>query len=118
MAGRGGRRPGAGRKPKAVKHETAIQSAERRICDRLPELIDKLFELSMGVLVEGQMPQGMVVYQQPPSFKALEYLVNRVMGRPTERHEHDFSNLSDEELIARTTAALGRDGQAGAHPSA
>lgn len=45
---RGGARPGAGRKPKAVKNQSAISKAEAQIKDRLPELIDNLLHLACG----------------------------------------------------------------------
>lgn len=89
MAGKnGGARPGAGRKPRAEKYETAIGKAEKRIVDRLPELIDNLFRLAGGVVVEQTDPDGeTTVYQKPPDYKANEYLVNRILGKPTERQE-------------------------------
>jgi hypothetical protein len=48
--GRGGARPGAGRKPKAETHETAIAGAEKRLADRLPVTIGTLEELADGGL--------------------------------------------------------------------
>lgn len=88
MAGTGGRRPGAGRKPKAEKYQTAIAKAEKRIADRLPELIDNLFALADGVTVQEMLPDGSTnVYTRPPDFKANAYLIDRIMGKPTERRE-------------------------------
>lgn len=88
-SGRGGARPGAGRKQKRDKNGTAIEKAERQIRDRLPELIDRMFELASGVLVEGVDPQTAktFIYQKPPEYKAISYLVDRIMGKPTERQE-------------------------------
>lgn len=84
----GGARPGAGRKRKHDKNGTAIQQAERRIRDRLPELIDRMFELADGVTVQERTPTGMpVIYQRAPDYKALSYLIDRIMGKPTERKE-------------------------------
>lgn len=105
MAGTGGARPGAGRKRTAVKHATAIQQAEGKIVDRLPFVIDKLFELAEGVAVEKiNNTGGLVVYQLPPDLGALKYLADRVMGKPTERKEHTFDKpleeLSNDELRA------------------
>lgn len=89
MAGTGGARPGAGRKKKAEKFETAITAAEKRICDRLPELIDNLFILAGGVMVkEVDEETGAVnIYSKPPDRQANEYLINRILGKPTERRE-------------------------------
>lgn len=89
MAGpNGGARPGAGRKPKAEKFKLPIARAEKRIADKLPDLIDRMFELSEGVLVEEIDREGTPrIYQRPPDYKAISYLVDRIMGKPTERHE-------------------------------
>lgn len=96
MAGTGGARPGAGRKPRAEKFARPIAAAEKKIADRLPWLIDKEFELAEGVLIEEQTLVGPIVYQKPPDRQAIEYLINRVMGKPTERHEHDIdSEIAD-----------------------
>lgn len=85
----GGARPGAGRKPKDEKFKLPILKAERRIADKLPYLIDKQFELADGVLVERETQEGVVVYRTPPDRQAIEYLLNRIMGKPTERREQD-----------------------------
>lgn len=89
MAGKGGRREGAGRKPKAITrliHETPIQAAEGMIRDRLPWLIGKLFELAEGVHVEKVVGRegATIVYQERPDRQAAEYLIDRVMGKPTQ----------------------------------
>lgn len=99
----GGARAGAGRKRIHDKNGTAIQQAEGKIRDRLPELIDRLFELADGVLVEEVDLAGRPrVYQRAPDYKSLVYLVDRVMGKPTERRELKFDRpleeLSDAEL--------------------
>lgn len=88
----GGARPNAGRKKKAEKFETAISKAERRICDRLPELIDNLFILAAGVTVQEIDKDGIIVYTRPPDRQANEYLINRILGKPTERQEVSGEN--------------------------
>jgi hypothetical protein len=88
MAQNGGARPGAGRKRKHDKYGTAIQKAEKKIVDRLPQLLDNLMALADGIFVEEFTPDGKrVVYQRAPDFKSNEYLINRIMGKPTERQE-------------------------------
>jgi hypothetical protein len=88
MAGTGGRRPGAGRKPKAFKrvvNETPIQAAEGKIRDRLPWLVDKMLELAEGVYEERSVTEGVrVVYKQPPDRQAIAYLIDRVMGKASQ----------------------------------
>lgn len=111
MAGKGGKRPGAGRKPKRDKHATAIDSAERLIRDRLPELVDLAFTRARGVMVKDVTLDGTVeYYETPPDLKAITYLMDRVMGKPTERQvvtgpnggpvQVNVTKLTDEELRA------------------
>ena len=104
MAGPGGARPGAGRKRKTAKFETQIQKAESMIADRLPWLVDKAMELADGVYVEKPGLTGPLVYQLPPDMGAIKYLVDRIMGKPTERREltldKPLSEMTDDELRA------------------
>ena len=107
MAGRGGTRAGAGRKAKRDKHAGAINKAEKRIKDRLPELIDNLFELAEGVEVQERDANGAVkVYSRPPDRQANEYLLNRIMGKPTERHETENRSETTHVFITQLSAAL------------
>jgi hypothetical protein len=104
MAGTGGARPGAGRKRKADKFQGQIQKAEGMIADRLPWLIDKAMELAEGVTVQKPGLTGMVVYQLPPDISAIKYLVDRIMGKPTERREltldKPLEEMTEDELRA------------------
>lgn len=79
----GGARPGAGRKRVRDKNGTAIQQAEKKIRDRLPEIVDAQIALALGVKVD----DGSDVYTKPPDRAASEYLINRILGKPTERQE-------------------------------
>lgn len=92
--GHGGARPGAGRKRSAVRDllDAAAVAAERQITDRMPRLIANMFVLADGVMVEEDVPgeDGEPVrYTKPPDRQANEYLINRVMGKPTEKTEAD-----------------------------
>lgn len=90
--GGGGARIGAGRKPKFERFATAIQRAEKRIADRLPELIDTLFELSEGITVREFDAKGEAkIYDRPPDFRAAAYLVDRVLGKPTQAVDAEVS---------------------------
>jgi hypothetical protein len=96
---RGGARPGAGRKPKEQKFESAITVAERRIADRLPQLLENLFVLADGVTVqEVDSAGGLRVYTRPPDRKANEYLIDRILGRPTAKVEADIDTPEDGVL--------------------
>jgi hypothetical protein len=111
MANRGGVREGAGRKSKREKYNEAIESAELQIRDRLPLLIERLFELAEGhTLIQSNKDVAAIVqqlqdtqgdpdalaetikrieslYRVSPDFKSLQYLVDRLMGKPTEHKE-------------------------------
>jgi hypothetical protein len=105
MAGNGGARPGAGRKAKADKFKQPIAKAEQRIADRLPDLIDLAFELAEGVTVQETDNRGQEkIYTRAPDRQAIEYLLNRIMGKPTERRElrldKPLSEMTDDELRA------------------
>lgn len=78
---------GPGRPRKRDANAGAITRAEKQIRDRLPEVVDKMLELAMGVLVEEQTLEGRFIYQKPPDYKAAAYLIDRIMGKPTERRE-------------------------------
>src|SRR5690242_360996 len=84
----GGARPGAGRKPKDEKFKIPIAKAEKKIADKLPWLIDQAMELAEGVVVQERDKEGgLRIYQRPPDMKAIAYLVDRIMGKATERKE-------------------------------
>lgn len=77
-----------GRPPKAEKFAGAIAKAEARIAKNLVRYIENMEALADGVLVEEVSADGeRTVYQRPPDRAANEYLINRVMGKPTERQE-------------------------------
>lgn len=86
--GWGGARANAGRKSRADKHKGPIAEAERRIADRLPKLIDNMFTLADGVLVEKADAEGAVdVFRTLPCRMANQYLIDRILGRPTQALE-------------------------------
>lgn len=95
---------GPGRPKRADKYAGQVAKAEKRIADRLPVLVDKMLELADGVVVEDVNPvTGQVgIYREKPDRQALVYLIDRIMGKPTEHkeidHHIDVSQLSDDEL--------------------
>lgn len=112
---RGGSRPGAGRKPLREKYERHINQAEKKIADKLPQLVDVLMKQALGqILVQEELEDGPEIHAVAPDRKAGEYLVNRILGRPTEHHELtgadggpiEFDDLSDTERAARAAAIL------------
>lgn len=115
MGNYGGARPGAGRPKKRDANAGAVVKAEKKIRDRLPEVIDALFDLALGITVQEVDGEGHVnVYQKAPDSKAAIYLTDRIMGKPTERTE----NETDATVVIHVKrnrldypgAALGTDG--------
>lgn len=119
MAGVAGR---SGRKPKAEKYIRPINAAEKKIADKLPWLIDQAMELAAGVSVEQTDGDSTKVYLRPPDRQAIEYLVNRIMGKPVERQEQlgpdggpviirhrieDLRNMAPEDLVRLHSETLG-----------
>lgn len=101
--GHGGAREGAGRKAKPDKFKVPIAKAEKKIADKLPWLIDQALELAEGVVIQERDKEGgLRIYQRPPDMKAIAYLVDRIMGKPTERREmtleKPIEEMTDDEL--------------------
>ena len=103
-----------------------VAEADKAICDHLPQLIKNMITLADGGYqrVEEKwepselVPGEMVLVERKVSVAdrdraANQYLIDRVLGKPTERHEHDFSKLTNEELLARIAGSLAGSGEAG-----
>ena len=91
---RGGVRPGAGRKPLAEKYERPINLAEKKIADKLPFIVDRMLELAEGVKVldVNLVTMEQSVYTRPPDRQAIQYLVDRIMGKPEAKIDHDVNH--------------------------
>ena len=89
VAGRsGGARPGAGRKSTREKYAPKINATEKKIADSLLNLVDRMAELANGVSVQEISKDGEAfVYVRPPDRQAIEYLMNRIMGKPIQPQE-------------------------------
>ncbi len=79
----------AGRPRKTEKFARPIARAEKQIVDKLPEIIAAQLELALGVKVEelSATTGEPTVYQRPPDRAAAQYLIDRILGKPTERQE-------------------------------
>ena len=84
MAGTGGIRPGAGRKPKAEKYARDINAAEKKIRDKLPDIVDAQIALALGVRTTDEEGE---FYITLPDKAAGQYLMNRIMGSPVQKQE-------------------------------
>lgn len=102
MAGQnGGARPGAGRKRKYEKYQTAIEKAELRIAQKLPEILDNL-----EVLADGGQQVETKKFQ-------LAGLVT-ITKQDKEGNSYQvpaFPNLDplEEVMVERTVVTAGRD---------
>jgi hypothetical protein len=110
MAARGGARPGSGRKPSVIKraaHASPIQQTEAKISGKLPWLVDQMLILAEGVQIQKTDARGRTrVWSEPPDRAAIEYLMDRVMGKPTQPVD---MKLLVQEAAARIAAELGVD---------
>jgi len=78
----------AGRPAKADKFAGQIAKAEGRIAKNLVRYIQNMEALADGVLVQEELIPGQpMIYQRPPDRAANQYLIDRIMGKPTERQE-------------------------------
>lgn len=78
----------AGRPSNADKFAGAIAKADTRIAKNLVRYIENMEALADGIFQEEMTLDGTrIVYQRPPDRAANEYLINRIMGKPTERKE-------------------------------
>jgi hypothetical protein len=89
----GGKREGAGRPRVREQHAAPVRAAEKKIVDRLPEIVDAQIELALGVMVEEVSPTtgALTIYRQPPDGKAGQYLINRILGLPQAKVNLDGS---------------------------
>jgi len=76
-----------GKLVKVSQHE-AIRKAELYVTKNLPRYLKKLEELARGVTIMKPSKRGEpTVYTTPPDRQALEYLIDRGMGKPPQRFE-------------------------------
>jgi hypothetical protein len=87
-----------GRPPKSDLYGGHIRKAENFLADHLPEYIDNLHRLAFGVWYEETTKDGpRRVYQAPPDFQTNVYLINRIMGKPTDRGQFQSDDLDDTD---------------------
>lgn len=125
----GGKRPGAGRPRKADRYAAPIAAAEDTIADQLPRLLKNMLKLANGGYYEDEVelaPAGVVTTgsgefeskvfpdkpddelvvvkkkrrKAAPDRKANEYLIDRILGRPTQAVEIDADPDGSLEVTA------------------
>jgi hypothetical protein len=108
-----GNRPGRPRK--LDKYGGHVAAAESRIADRLPQLIDNLMRLAEGVWTEKEVVGqngAVIVYRTIPDRQANQYLIDRLMGKPTESIHHSGDHGESEQFFDALHAAPGDPGPA------
>lgn len=90
---RGGYRPGAGRKPTREKFKRPIADAEKRIADRLPELVDNLMHAADGGY------ERVTVEWAPAGLQTVEDVDFDDKGRPVRKRVPAFPHLDPAELV-------------------
>src|SRR4051812_13156048 len=93
----GGRRPGAGRKPRAEKHAQPVAAAEQRIRDRLPEILDNLFHLADGGYLrvrEKREPAGLIFVEDVEEIEGED---GKIKTLRTKRRA--FPDLDPKEMV-------------------
>lgn len=135
MAGiNGGARPRAGRKRKATKYELAVTEAEDKIVDHLPAILDNLIKLANGGyerVVEDWQPAGLVTIGSGEHWSlaypdkdpdelvmvkrsvsvadkdraANQYLVDRILGKPTQKQDIDLHGKGINVTVRHITHA-------------
>lgn len=128
--GHGGARPGAGRPRKTEKYVAQIAATEDRIADALPQFVKNQIGLANGGWWEEEVdlaPAGTVtrgggewmelVYPDKPADelvvvkkrrrrvapdrRANEYLIDRILGKPTAQIEAEVSGPNGEAILVR-----------------
>lgn len=95
----GGKRDGSGRKKTREKFETEVNKAEKKIANKLPWLVDRMLELAGGVKCADYDLEGNPnVYDKAPDRQAIEYLLNRILGKPTEHQEIEGGETTKVEI--------------------
>lgn len=92
-----------GRPRKADLYAGAIARAEARIAKNLSHYIENMEALAAGIMVQEEIVPGQpIIYQRPPDRQANQYLIDRIMGKPTERAD---VNVSTDEWVFDPTEA-------------
>lgn len=77
-------------KPLSQQRRARLQDTlEKKVSAKSKWIIDKIFELADGVyLVDKHDNKEVKYYKRQPDLQALIYLVNRLLGSPTQKSEH------------------------------
>ena len=88
MAGQGGKRPGAGRKPKAVEGDQSTFINTYLTEDKRVALLEKMYEIAMGENLKAAVTAGSL-------------LLAYSLGKPLERVQHGGEDGGPLEVVVR-----------------
>ncbi len=101
-------------KRREIRHELEKKVTER-IGKKGKMLVDKLFELAQGVYIAEKVGNKEIrYYQVPPNLQAIVYMLDRVLGKPTQYVEkseekkgimvveHIIKNLAGDKVVEGT----------------
>ena len=91
-------------KGRKKRPQNYVAMAETRIRDRLPEIIDSLFDAGFGVWARDEDGERKI-YQRPPDTRALIHLMDRAIGKVPERIEGDFDHSFTINLLYAAIAS-------------
>jgi len=70
-----------------VSRKEAMERAELFVAKNLPKYLKKLHELAMGITAVKDTKAGPKIYMEPPDRQALQYLIDRGLGKIPDRVE-------------------------------
>ena len=83
-----------------MKNQHPLSPTDDFINSRLSDLIERLFELADGVRVTDD--QGEPAYRRPPDRLAIEYLIDRVLGRPISAKPSGMTDIGSVRIVTFT----------------
>jgi len=84
-----------------ITERSAFEKADKRVRRKLYKYIEKLEELAMGVLIQKEDKKtGLpTIYKVAPSREALQYLIDRGLGRIPQRFEMSGNDGGPLEIV-------------------
>jgi len=101
---------GQARVVKKITRQEAMERAEMYVARNLPKYLKKLHELAMGIALVKETKLGPKVYVEAPDRQALQYLIDRGLGKLPERVELTGEEGGPVEVLPWAPAALLREG--------
>jgi hypothetical protein len=77
----------------------AIRLFKNKVHSWLPSLADKMLELANGIQVQMGSGDEAVVYSRPPDYRAISYLMDRVMGKAAVEVNEDDARLNRARAV-------------------